>query len=536
MRKILPFLLALLGGVLPILSLISPMSGLFVLIGYVPLLYAELLLTRHNFSHTNLKVFIAAFLSFSVMNIVALWPFEKLLSYWIILFSLLSAGISALVFLLFSLTKRKLGKIWGYTAWIVFTVALEFLSLNTVFSFPCLLSGVLVFGSGNVSLIQWYEYTGVLGGSVWVLLCNLLFFLLLKKCLDKKTMKGTLKLWGILVACALLPIVFSLYLYYSYEENPDPVEFVVVQPNIDPYTEKFVDDNDRQLERMISLAKQSITSNTEYVVFPETALIGNIWFNNIEENPLVLKIRDSLLVNNPTTKIIAGADMMQYYVVHDGKAPTPWAKKAEDKIYYDFFNVAMQIDSNEVQVYKKSKLVLGTEYVPFVRQFPQLEKLVINLGGSAQSRGRQEKPSLLKSETASVATVICFESIFGEYVSKFIKLGGEVICVISNDGWWEPSPIPQRHFLFAQMRAVENRRAVVRCANTGISGFINQRGDVVATSAWWEPISMKQQVNKNTKLTFYSRHGDYIGWICAGISFVIVLFAIYSFFYRRHRK
>jgi len=534
MQKNLFLVLAILSGSILVLPLISPLPGLLVFAGYVPLLYAEFLLTRDKLPYTNLKVLLLAFVCFSTVNLVSLYPFAKLLSYWIVLFSVFSAILSAVVFLLFSVAKRILGKVLGYATWIVFTVAFEFLSLNSNFSFPCLLAGALFFASGNVSLIQWYEYTGVLGGSVWILACNLLLFFLLKKHIETKSLKKNARLLTVSLACVLCPMIFSLYKYHTYVEIPNPVEFVVIQPNIDPYTEKFVESNDRQLDEMLLLAKQTIRPETDYVVFPETVLDGNIWLNNIAENPLILKIRDSLLIDYPRAKVIAGADMMQYYVVHDGKAPTPWAKKVDDKIYYDFFNAALQIDSKgDVEVYKKSKLVLGTEYIPLTQKYPQLERLIINLGGSSQGRGRQEKPSLLTSETASVASIICFESIFGEYVSKFVKLGGEIICIISNDGWWNPVPIPEKHFEHAQIRAIENRRSVVRCANTGISGFINQKGDAVAISHWWRQESMLLSVNKNTELTFYARYGDYVGRICVILSLLIFFVSIFRLVNRR---
>lgn len=521
MKKILPFLLAALSGIIPILSLISPLPGILVLVGYIPLLYAEVLLTKEKIKRPSLMIFLAAFLCFFITNIVSFWPFEKLLSYWIIIYSLFSAFLYAGTFLLFSIVKRRLGNAIGYFSWIVFIVALEFLTLNIDFSFPCLLNGVLIFGSGNTSLIQWYEYTGVLGGSAWILLCNLLLFKLIKGAVEFR--KLNVKLSIVVASCVLLPIVFSLARYYTYKEIEDPMEVVVVQPNFDPYTEKFVIGYDKQLDTMLALAERTATLQTQYIIFPETALDSNIWLNNITENYMVLKIKDSLLTNYPQAKVITGADVMEYYVVHDGIPPTSTAKKADEKVYYDFFNAAFQVDANgNVQSYKKSKLVIGTEYVPLVQQFPQLEKWVIHLGGSAQSRGKQTAPSLLNSSSANIATVICFESIFGDYVSRFVRLGADAICVISNDGWWNEKPIPMRHFRYSQLRAIENRRPLIRSANTGISGFIDQRGDIIEQSQWWERTALRNTVNKNTKLTFYSRYGDYIGRICAGL-FVLIL-------------
>lgn len=537
MKKILPYLLGALSGFLIVSSFVTPLPGFLVLLGFIPLLFAENMLTETTVRNANVKVFLLALICFFIENITLQWGLAKLLSYWAVLFFIFNSLLSAAVFLLFSVVKRKLGVIWGYASWIVFTTAYEFLCLNVNFSFPALLTGNLIFGSGSTSLIQWYEYTGVLGGTMWILLCNLLQFLLLKSLIERKSMKAASKLWISSGICILLPIVFSVYLYAAYTEKTDPIEFVVIQPNIDPYTEKFAGNDNEQVDKMIELAKENITPETSYIIFPETALIGNIWLNNIAENHLVTRIKDSLLMDYPHAKVIAGADMMQYYVVHDGKAPTPWAKQVDDKVYYDFFNAVLQIDvEGRVEVYKKSKLVLGTEYVPFVQRFPGMKKLLIKFGGNSQSRGRQYEPNLLNSEITSVAAVICFESLFGDYVSQFIKMGGEIICVITNDGWWDGTPIARYHFRYAQLRAIENRRSLVRCANTGISGFIDQRGDIVETSDWWVPVSMRHNVNKNKELTFYTRYGDYIGIICSALSLVIILFLLYTVIAFRRKK
>ncbi|NDV46351.1 apolipoprotein N-acyltransferase [Paludibacter sp. 221] len=525
MKKLLPYLLAVISGFLFVSAWISALPGIVVLLCFIPLLYAEELIRNKP----KFQVFLIGFVCFFTANLLSIWWLQKLISAWAILLYLYNALLASLVFLAFSIVKRKLGNVWGYAAFILFATAFEFICLNIDFSFPCILTGNMLFDSKNTFLIQWYEYTGVLGGSVWVLLCNVLLFCLIKGFIAKKSIKRNLKLLTISLVCILFPISLSLILYHTYTEENNPVEAVIVQPNFDPYTEKFTKSQDEQLSIMLALTKQRITQNTEYVVFPETALDSNIWLNNIQENYMVMKIRDSLLVDYPRAKVITGADMMQYYVAKDNKPPTSTAKKAKDRIYYDFFNVALQITpQGEIEVYKKSKLVLGTEYVPLVQQFPQLEKWIINLGGSAQSRGRQDKPSLLKSGITSVGTVICYESIYGEYVSKFAKIGAETICIISNDGWWDGTPAPYQHFRFAQLRAIENRRSVMRCANTGLSGFIDQRGNIIEKTEWWKQASINNNINKNSELTFYSQHGDYIGRICLFLSAILLLYLFYK--------
>ena len=524
MKKILPFLLAALSGVVLALPQISSLPGIIVLVAYIPLLWAEASLTREDVRKPGLKVFGAAFLCFFFLNALPLFSFYKLLSYWIFLYILYVSVLYSFIFLLFSIVKRKTAPGIGYASWIFFTIALEFFILNANFAFSALLNGALLFDSDNAYLIQWYEYTGMLGGSVWVLLCNLMIFTLIGKWLQSKNKKQNWIFTALTAVCIFLPVFCSVFRYHTYEEKEDPMEVVVVQPNIDPYTEKFTIGYDVQLDTMLALSRRAASPQTEYILFPETALDSNIWLNNIRENYMVLKIKDSLLADYPRAKVITGVDMMQYYVVSDGKAPTATARKADERIYYDFFNAAIQIDATgDVQAYKKSKLVLGTEYVPFVKTFPRLQEWSMKLGGSAQSRGRQDKPSLMLSEQAKVASVICYESLFGEYVADFVKLGAEAIFIITNDGWWDRYPIPEVHLRFAQIRAIENRRSVVRCANTGISAYVNQRGDILTESDWWVREAFKEDVNKNKELTFYTVSGDYIGRICVAASLMVLL-------------
>lgn len=534
MKRFPPYILSIISGFLFALPWLCNLPGILALVALIPLLYAEHLIASSNDKYIGIRIILSAFLCFFTINILTLWWVGKLLSYWGILYLVLNALAAAGVFFLFSWIKRKTNKHWSYLAFIAFTLTFEYLCYNISFSFPCIFLGVSLAGFENNLFIQWYEYTGVLGGSAWVLSCNVLFFFLLKHWIEEK--KIAPKLLSLSLAVALIPICISLFIYYSYEEKNDAMEVVVVQPNIDPYKDKFSLSRNQQLDSMLSLARKEISPATEYILFPETALDSNIWLNNIPDNYLVLKIKDSLLQNYPRAKLVAGVDMMEYYVVKNGIAPTPTARKVSDQIYFDFFNAAILINSEgNISSYKKSKLVLGTEYVPLSNTFAFMQKLSMQLGGSGQSRGRQAKPSTFSSPETNIATIICYESLFGEYVSEFAKLGGEAIFVLTNDGWWDNTPGPRMHFRFSQLRAIENRRAVVRCANTGISGYIDQKGDIIQQSEWWTATAMKNNINKNTQLTFYSQHGDYIGKIAAWVSIVIILSSLFSIF-RKNKK
>ena len=122
-----------------------------------------------------------------------------------------------------------------------------------------------------------------------------------------------------------------------------------------------------------------------------------------------------------------------------------------------------------------------------------------------------------------IGVPICYESAFGEYVGSFCKKGADLLFVITNDGWWGHTPGYRQHFEFSKLRAIENRRCVARSANTGRSGFINQRGDVLQQTHYWVPDAIRETLKANTKVTFYARHGDYLSRIALYLTFVLLI-------------
>jgi apolipoprotein N-acyltransferase len=122
-----------------------------------------------------------------------------------------------------------------------------------------------------------------------------------------------------------------------------------------------------------------------------------------------------------------------------------------------------------------------------------------------------------------VAPVICYESLWGDWIGKSVKEGAQFIAIITNDGWWGNTSGKDQHLLYAKLRAIETRRWVVRSANTGISGFIDQKGDLIKQSKWWVPTALKADINLNSDLTFYVENGDLIAKLC---SLTALLFAL----------
>lgn len=172
--------------------------------------------------------------------------------------------------------------------------------------------------------------------------------------------------------------------------------------------------------------------------------------------------------------------------------------------------------------------------MPFPSIFGYLDDFAIDLGGTTGSLGYQESPSVFKSEKITAAPVICYESVYGDYVGDYIRKGANVICIMTNDGWWDDTPGYRQHCQYARLRAIEHRRSIARSANTGISCFINQKGEISQPTEWWVSACIKQEINLNNELTFYTQQGDLLGR-CSfiGAAFFLVITFLGQLFKRK---
>jgi apolipoprotein N-acyltransferase len=164
--------------------------------------------------------------------------------------------------------------------------------------------------------------------------------------------------------------------------------------------------------------------------------------------------------------------------------------------------------------------------MPFENIFGFMDKFVVSLGGTTGSLGSDDEIVVFEDNGITVGVPICYESVFGAYLTGFVVQGAELLFVVTNDGWWKNSPGYMQHFSFARLQAISLRRSLARSANTGISGFINQRGEVVQQTTWWEQDAIKGTLNRNNSLTFYAKTGDFI----ARVSLFMFVLMLLSFF------
>ncbi len=518
------YLLPILSGLLLTPAWYSWGSGLFLLFALVPLLFVENELNSHPGKYKKRLNFWLPFLAFAVFNILSTWWIKNASFAGVIVAVLLNSTLMSTVFYLFSLTRRKLGDGFGYFSLIFYWLAYEYLYINAEISWTWLNLGN---GFANdIRLIQWYEFTGVPGGSLWALTMNILWFKVLNAYKTGKSLKETRTELVLFLVILFVPISYSIIRFYTYTEKSMPYQVVVLQPNIDPY-QKFNDiPAEDQMGILLDLASTLTDSTTDYIVAPETFINNNLWLDEMDQNPSILAIR-SFLKNYPKAKMVVGATCYQYYPDEASKSIT--ARPFRDG-YYDSFNSSLQIDSTRnIQIYHKSQLVVGVEKMPYTKSLKFLEKIMLNLGGTFRSHGTQEERTCLYSpqDSLSIATPICYESIFGEFVGDYLIPGQTgFIFVITNDGWWGDTPGYVQHNSFSSIRAIENRRSIARSANTGISSFINQRGEILQKIEWWQRSAIKANINANDKMSFYTLHGDYLGRIA---TFFGLFFALYTF-------
>jgi apolipoprotein N-acyltransferase len=527
----------------PLIALSSLVSGILLWLswperGFTPLIFVALvplLFAEHRFSMQNrrrnaFRLFGNFFLALFTWNALTTWWIYYATDIGSIVAIALNSFFMTIIWQLFYVTKKRQGQAVGYFSLIFFWISFEYLHLNWEISWPWLTLGN-VFAT-RPEWVQWYEYSGVLGGTLWVLIVNLLIFQLLKnlwyKDLLLRIRKINVFLISVIISLAIaVPAIFSLYIYYNYKEIGEPINVVLLQPNIDPYHDKFNGTGQEQLAALLRLGSTVIDRKTDYCLGPETALPDGIREEDIESDPSIQMIRE-FTTKYQKLNFILGLTTFKSYP-EGTKIPLTARKSKSGKFYFDVFNAAMLVTGNEmVQLYHKSRLVPGVEKMPYPMIFGFLEDYAIKLGGTSGSLGVQEnRTNFYASDRTRIAPAICYESIYGGFMSAYMRDGAEFIAIITNDGWWGNTPGYRQHMNYARLRAIEFRKSIARSANTGISCFINQRGDVIQQSEWWKEDALKGTIYKNELVTFYAQHPDFLGFISAFLSVTMILYLIF---------
>jgi apolipoprotein N-acyltransferase len=507
--------LCLLTGVLFGLAYPPVGLGILAVVGFIPLFL--LISGDESFS----DVFRHAYGAFFVFNLVSLyWPggFVHMRDPYLMvsgaLLILAHPIFMSLPILVWHSVRKTLGMIPSLATFPFIWVAFEFAHSSTQLSFPWLSLGYSM--SYDLASIQVASVAGIYAVSFWIVLLNVLIFVLLSRAM----VRGRANNAGFIPLAAIILVVYALpYLFGAVEDGGDlttdgnRVSVALVQPDIDPF-EKWSGLHAGQMDALRNYTDSIVSgSRPDLVIWPETAVPYYILSGTYREEYLGLR----RYVDSLGVPLLSGIpDIVMY---PETSAAPAGAKKLEDGTSYETFNSSMLLipRSEEIQKFAKSILVPFAERVPYSDVLGFLNAARWNFGLGGWSVGRDTALFRLpvgNGDTLRFANMICYESVYPGFVSGLVHRGAGFLTVVTNDSWWGNTSGPYQHRQFAVVRAVENRRWVAQCANGGISFIVDPSGRVVEQTKMFTAGGLSGTIRSRTEQSFYSRHGDWFAEIC----------------------
>lgn len=346
----------------------------------------------------------------------------------------------------------------------------------------------------------------------------------------------------------IVPMVYGTVQMNKYDYKSDlassnnQVNIGLIQPNIDPW-EKWDGSQFQQINTHLQLQDSLINSSSigklDLCIWCETAI--PTLDLSVNRDMKLDFITDELIRTN--TSLLTG--IARYYFYSRGeKTPVTVSYFQNDtSLPYSSYNAAIMINpqnqsKTSIQFHHKAKLT------PFAEGFPYIEYLTFakewlrwGIGVSAWTKGNAAKCLNLNNSkiNAKIAPIICIESIYPDHVRKFVLDGADILTVITNDAWYNYSSGPEQHYIIAATRAIENRRYLARCANSGVTGFITPAGKTILRAPQYKEIGIAAAIptpDSKDKFTLYTKYGDYLP---VSFCFISILIVIY-FIWRNSRK
>ncbi len=529
-------LLLLLFSVLMSIPYLVPGLGAVALVALVPLLCAERLATQRGIR----RFFWWYYAAFALFNLFTTWWVCKATVGGGIFASLANALYMSILFAVFRISKKRFNGAVPYIFLSAIWIAWErfYLTLSQI-SWPWLVFGN-AFGR-TTSLVQWYEYTGLLGGSLWVWAANLAIFGVLVGISEGRFSRWNRQSISAAAGLALVimgPVICSKVIYSHYEENDEggTLEVAIAQSNFNPYEKLSSVPQSVQNKQAVDLfaggmadrSNGGYPSQTVLLMLPET-FCSDIWKDDPKGSSTWRTFDREIVQKYPNVNLLFGASTHRAY--YTANPPSILARRLSSHGWYHSYNSAYITDgTGRIGTVDKTKLVVGTELTPYPKIFAPLDDKLGGLMGRCIPQGEARTLDVVEYDSLGTVTrsvpvgvPICYESIYPEFCAEYVQKGAQAICVITNDGWWGNTAGYRQHFSYSRLRAIELRKDIARCANTGISGIINQRGDVVIQSKWWTPDLIRGEINLNSEKTFFVKYGDITGRICSLMAVMLLL-------------
>ena len=525
--------LAVLFALMMSIPFIIPHTGLIALFGLLPLLMMERIADQLG----KKRIWIYHYCAFVIWNtITTFWVCNATIGGGI--FAILANSLQmSLVFGLFRLSKKKFRGALPYIFLAVTWIAWERFYFDAEISWPWLVLGNSF--ARTTWAIQWYEITGTLGGSLWIWAANLSIFGLMTSLSDGSFFywnnKAKAAAFTGIIALFAAPLIISSSIGSKYEDSmkqsAENLEVLIVQPNIDPYNKFQAMTQDQQnalLESQIAPAlNERLADSTDgplLVVAPET-FTNDIICGQYDRSRTWRRFT-GFLSHYPGVNMLFGASSYDYF--ESPVKPSHTARHLSDGRWVESHNSALMIDgTSRTEIFHKSKLVVAVEKTPYPAIFCKIDDM---LGGVMGRCIGQDEVTLLNvrgtdGHTIPIGSAVCYESVYGEYYTDYTRKGAQAMAIITNDAWWGDTPGYKQHLSYASLRAIETRRSIARCANTGISAIISPSGKILQPTPWWEPAVIKSSIPLRDDITFFVSHGDITGRICTFL-FLMLLMAM----------
>ena len=516
-------LLSLISAML--LSVSWPTYGVpfFIFIALVPLLMMEHDISKFSsIKRKGWAIFGLSYLTFIIWNIVTTgWlygsknPDGSNSLFAVVVPVIVNSLLYSIVFQLYHWFKNFKGTYWGLAFFVSIWMSFEKFHLNWELTWPWL-------NLGNVfaeypKVIQWYDTLGATGGSLWILLINVFIFYTIRIWEAGRKSKELAINVSILFVGIVAPTLISFYKYNNFKEKPTgTVNVLMLQPDLDPYTEKYNKDSITILNDLLKIASPPNNPKIDYYIAPETALPGYGSFSETGfKNSLVFNNIKQFLAEHPNTVFTTGISSHKYFFNETEKPDN--AYQLNPNVWIESYNTAVQLSPQEnTQIYHKGKLVPGVEIFPYMNVLkPILGEAMLNLGGTVASLGTDKERKVFKNSynKGILAPIICYESIYGDFVTEYVRNGANFLGIMTNDSWWGVTQGHQQLLAYARLRAIENRREIARSANSGITAHINALGEIEESTLYGDQTSLYAKIKLYENQTFYTRTGDFLSRI-----------------------
>lgn len=438
----------------------------------------------------------------------------------------------------FTFIRRNLGfKVAIFTfpfIWISF----EYLHSISEFAFPWLTLGNAL--TYDLSLIQFASLAGVYGLSFWLLWVNVIVFVLLVKLMLKEWEPKSIKTIGCLSLITLLYLIpkisGSLIMSNASENTQQTVlKIAVIQPNIDPWEKWNIVTQEEQLDLYLRMS-DSVSKHTDLIIWAETAIPYYILMP--QYRIYLEKVKDRIDTLN--VALLTGFPDIHIYKENE-KPPRSAKKMMYSEERYDSYNSSLLFipKSDSQQKYSKIRLVPLSERVPYADFLNFLDFLEWGVGIGGWGIGKDttvfELP-LINRSNVKFSNMICYESIYPTFVAGFVKKGAQFLTIITNDSWWGDTFGAYQHQRYAVLRAIENRRWIARCANGGISCFIDPYGRVYDETKMYTKATIEHEIRACNELTVYTKYGDVLPEVCLFFSGFVLMAGFSQKYYRFIRR